>query len=323
MTVEETKIWNGEYLGIKTIEFSCGGYEGAFTIEGANLIKLDYIPKNVSLMHIASDETELRTNKIYGIPLLFFPNRIKDGTFSFEGRRYNFPINAENNVHLHGFLDGYTPWEVIKSETDGDTVHIVFAYRICKGSEMYKYFDFDIEIIYENTITPGGLEQKISFTNKSGRNMPFGFAYHTTFNIPFNNSPEEAFFIRANLRQEYELDKCIPTGKLLTLDASGQMAAKDGLRINADKLDNLYLADDSKPNIAVITDICTGVQAVYEADSHFKHWILYNADTKQNFLSVEPQTCCTNAVNSDMKTANLITVGPDKTISLNTKLYIK
>ena len=61
-----------------------------FTVEGANLIRLDYKPKGVSLLHCTEDETALRTQKIYGIPLLFFPNRIKDGTFTFEGKEYHF-----------------------------------------------------------------------------------------------------------------------------------------------------------------------------------------------------------------------------------------
>ena len=130
--------------------------------------------------------------------------------------------------------------------------------------------------------------------------------------------------MHVNLMQKYELDQCIPTGRLLELDAAGRKAVETpGLRVNAYALDNLYLADDSVPNAAVITDAKTGTQIVYESDSHFRHWILYNADRKKKFLSVEPQTCCTNAVNSDMTSSNLIVLEPGQTISLATKLYVK
>lgn len=320
----DAKIWDGDYLGIKTIEFSCGGYTGAFTVEGANLIRLDYPSKQVKMLHITENEVDLRTKKIFGVPLLFFPNRIKDGTFTFEGNTYHFPINGENNVHIHGFLDGYTKWELIKKEAKDGVVTITFAHTIAEGSEMYRHFGFEIAILYENIIDADGLRQNISFVNQSDRNMPFGFAYHTTFNVPFNASPEEAFFVHANLKQKYELDKCMPTGRLLELDTSGKKAAEEGgCMVCSDTLDNLYLADDRVPNVATVTDTATGTQIVYESDAKFKHWILYNADAKQKFLSIEPQTCCTNAVNTDMETANLIVAAPGEKISLATKLYIK
>lgn len=322
--MDGARLWDSEYLGIQTIGFSCGGYEGEFTVEGANLIRLDYKPKGVSLLHCTEDETALRTQKIYGIPLLFFPNRIKDGTFTFEGKEYHFPVNGENNTHIHGFLDGYTDWKVTKREAEDGFVNITFTHTIQEGCEMYRYFGFEIEIVYENVITSGGLYQRISFENKSGRNMPFGFAYHTTFNVPFNDSPKEAFFVRANLKSRYELLQCIPTGRLLPLDAAGENAVGQmGQMVSEAPLDTLYLADETVPNAATITDTKTGTQVVYESDSKFKHWILYNADTKQKFLSIEPQTCCTNAVNSDMETANLIVLQPGEEIALTTRLYVK
>lgn len=321
--MENARLWTGEFLGVSTIEFACGGYEGSFTVEGANLVRFEYVPKHISLLHMPKDEHALRTQKIYGIPLLFFPNRIKDGIFQFEGKTYQFPVNSENNMHIHGFLDGYTDWEVIKQEAGEDYVNITFAHTIQQGSEMYKYFGFEIGIVYENIITPEGLQQNITFENKSDKTMPFGFAYHTTFNVPFNDSPEDAFRIGINLKQRYELDKCIPTGQLLPLDALESQTAGEGMPVFARTLDNLYLSDETQPNAAIITDAVTGEQIVYEADRKFRHWILYNADAKQRFLSVEPQTCCTNAVNSDMPTANLVTLAPGEKISLATKLYVK
>ena len=319
------RIFEVEYLGIKTIEFECGGYEGAFTIDGANLVKLKYLPKNLNLMHTTYDADALSTKYIYGMPILFFPNRIKDGTFTFEGKTYKFPINdAANNVHLHGFFNGYTKWTLAKKDVTDNFINLTFEYIIDENDEIYNYFDFKVKISYENIITSSGLFQRMSFENMSDKNMPFGFAYHTTFNIPFNDSPREAFFVTANLKYSYVNEVGIPTGELLPL-AEYEKAAntETGIQICKQTLDTLYLADDSVPNVATIIYTATNTQLVYEADSKFKHWIIYNLDKDQKFLSIEPQTCCSNAVNSDMDTANLLVVKPGEEISLSTKIYIK
>ncbi len=319
------KIYDGEYLGIKTLEFECGGYSGTFTIEGANLIRFDYDALGIKMMNNTEDEKTLRTSRVIGIPLLFFPNRIKNGTFTFEGKKYQFPINGENNNHCHGFLDGYTKWKVEKQEAKDDYVNITFSYIIDENDNIYKYFDFNIKILYENIITPEGLAQKITFENMSDKNMPFGFAYHTTFNIPFNNSPDEAFYVSANIQKAYELDKCIPTGNLFSLNEHEEkIASAEGGCVNECALDNVYLRNEDKNGKAVIIDKNTGIKVVYEADESFRHFILYNNDTKQKFLSIEPQTCCTNAVNSDdIPTANLMVIKPNERLSLATKIYIE
>lgn len=320
----DTKIYEGEYLGLKTVEFECGGYSGAFVQEGANLVRFVYEPDNISILHTTDNLETLRTSRVIGIPILFFPNRIKNGTFSFEGREYHFPINDSENNHIHGLLDGYTKWELAKKEIADGFINIVFKHIIDENSEVYPYFGFNVEITYENVITSNGLFQRISFENQSERNMPFALAYHTTFNVPFTSSPEDKFYVTANLKNKYETDKCIPTGRLLSLDEFGKKAVSDkGCIVNEYALDNLYLSDDSKANVAVIKDTGTNIKIVYEADEKFKHYVLYNSDAKQRFLSIEPQTCCTNAVNSDMETANLITLKPGEEINFYTKIYIK
>src|SRR5688500_9381880 len=51
-----------------------------------------------------------------GVPILFpFPNRIRDGKFTWNGRGYQLPINGPNGRHaIHGFAC-YRPWRVANS----------------------------------------------------------------------------------------------------------------------------------------------------------------------------------------------------------------
>ncbi|MBE7026873.1 MAG: aldose 1-epimerase [Ruminococcaceae bacterium] len=326
--MQNARVFEGEYLGIKTIEFECGGYTGAFITDGAKLIRLDYSPKNIKLIrNTASNADELRERRIFGMPVLFFPNRTTYGRFKFEGRTYQLPINtkAPYDMNIHGFLNGFTTWNIAKKEATDNCVNITFEYIIDKTKKCFEYFDFNVKIVYENIITPDGLSQNIIFDNMSDKNMPFGFAYHTAFNIPFNDSPKDAFYIKANLKSKYELGyDTIPTGKLLPLsEFQNKALGKLGVPSHKETLDDLFLADDNTANISVITDANTNTRVFYEADESFKHWILYNETKNSDFVCIEPQTWATNALNMDMESANLIVIKAGEKLKLSTKLYVK
>src|SRR5690606_6572710 len=55
---------------------------------------------------------------LYGTPVLFPPNRIADGRFTYRGREYRFDINepARGN-HIHGFVHK-RPWQLVRAEMD-------------------------------------------------------------------------------------------------------------------------------------------------------------------------------------------------------------
>ena len=55
-----------------------------------------------------------------GIPVLFpFPNRIRDGRFSWDGKDYQLPTNDPSGKNaIHGFVC-HKPWRVIAEGADG------------------------------------------------------------------------------------------------------------------------------------------------------------------------------------------------------------
>ena len=70
---------------------------------GANCIELKNKRYGASLLREPPKNGELDNPYLYGMPLLFPVNRIENGTFEFEGRRYVFPINEPSTgCHLHG-----------------------------------------------------------------------------------------------------------------------------------------------------------------------------------------------------------------------------
>src|SRR5262249_37222731 len=68
-----------------------------------------------------------------GTPILFpFPNRIRDGRFSFQGRTFQLPPTHGPNA-IHGFaLEA--AWDVVEHKADSDHAYLVGRYQISKQS---------------------------------------------------------------------------------------------------------------------------------------------------------------------------------------------
>ena len=98
-----------DFYGMSAIHFEAGGYEAIMIPEiGANVVKLSHKASGTNILRTpAEDEIETFKGRpqVFGLPLLFPPNRIEDGTYSFENRTYKYPITipAQNNYH-HGII---------------------------------------------------------------------------------------------------------------------------------------------------------------------------------------------------------------------------
>ena len=111
------------FNGVPAVQFTAGGYEAIMVPSvGANVVKLKHLATGIEILRTPeADEMDnfKERPQIYGLPLLFPPNRIADGTYTFEGRKYQYPITipAQNNYH-HGIIKG-EPFDVSRT-VDGD-----------------------------------------------------------------------------------------------------------------------------------------------------------------------------------------------------------
>mgnify|MGYP001058941583 CR=1 FL=1 len=295
------------WKGFSAVSFCAGGYE-ALLIPGigANLIELKYDMKGLSLLRTPDDGEIFKVKpQVYGIPVLFPPNRIEDGTFKAAGNVYNFPINeAARNNHIHGFLHT-RPWQVTKTELIGDAAGIELVFSADSSTDFYRYFphEFECRLLYR--LSTGGLEQRISVQNKSGKAMPLGVGFHTAFRVPFHpGGKEENYRLKVSIGQKWELDdRMLPTGKILPLDNGEEAYRSQGVVPVGHVIDRqLYTAkkikiDDKEFHGAVIEDATEGIRLVYEVDGEYKHWMLWNETGDKGFVCPEPQTWTVNAPN--------------------------
>ena len=84
-----------EWHGTQAVEFTKRDYTALLVPSvGANLVRLAHTRLGVEVLRTPSEREHdefLRRPHVYGVPILFPPNRIADGRFRFDGREYRFP----------------------------------------------------------------------------------------------------------------------------------------------------------------------------------------------------------------------------------------
>ena len=209
---------------------------------------------------------------LYGFPLIMPANRTAGGRFTFRGREYDLGINepARGN-HLHGNM-GDAPFAVTE-QTDSS----VTARYENRGERYPFHFDMTIRV----TVEPDRVTETVCI--KALEDMPYTFGLHATFAQP------ERFYVPRGRQCVWD-ENCVPTGQWIdpplplgeTFDTCFAMERGDA------KVSGCYAKAGST---AVLDDIA------FTVSDTFDHWVMFNADGKQGFLCVEPQSGQVNGLN--------------------------
>ncbi|WP_420573197.1 aldose 1-epimerase [Kordia sp.] len=136
-----------------------------------------------------------------------FANRIKDGTYTFEGKTYQIPCNeVEKNNAIHGLL--YTrAFEIFDKSTTAETATITLQYKHDGSSEGFP-FPFNFFVTY--VLTETALNVQLKVTNTGTKTFPFTIGWHPYFNS--ENLYEST--INFNCEEEYTTtdDRSITNG---------------------------------------------------------------------------------------------------------------
>ncbi|MCX7747552.1 MAG: aldose 1-epimerase [Clostridia bacterium] len=328
------RVWKDSWEGLDGIRFCAGGYE-AFIVPqlGANLIELKDMKQNLNLLRTLPNVEAFKARPhVYGIPVLFPPNRIEAGTFKVGEATYHFPINdSSKENHIHGFLR-HRPWEVTKMAADGDTAEVEVTTNADKNTEFFAHFPHEFEFKIQYILSSEGLMQKIFITNQSERAMPMGLGFHTAFNVPFHpESSGQDVRLIVSVGEKWELnEKSMPTGKLIPLDQEETQYRGEGIKPVGKPMLDHYTAraidmNGKKFNGAILMDESKGLKLVYEVSKEYKHWMIWNDTGSQGFVCPEPQTWVVNAPNIKLpdETTGFKVLSPEETWEGISRIYIE
>ncbi len=153
------------------IELRSGHYTAAVSTTGAALAQLDYDARPLVL-----DTTgEVRAGRLpmpmfSGAVLAPWPNRIRDGRYTFAGTAHQLPITeVERSCALHGLLLWHD-WAVLEQATD--SVRLASTVRPQPG------YPFTVGIEVDYRLGADGLHVRITARNDGPTDAPFGASVH-------------------------------------------------------------------------------------------------------------------------------------------------
>jgi aldose 1-epimerase len=251
----------------------------------------------------------------YGIPILFpFPNRVRDGQFTFQGERYTV------NPPRHGFVRDKA-WRVAAhgaSAGEGAWLTSTFDAAAYPAEILGQFpFPFRLEVTYR--IKNARLHIETSAANTGARAMPAGYGIHPYFRRPATGT------LTVPARHRLELADSLPTGRLLhAADAYDLRRPAD---VNTLDLDDIYTsieADADGLARCVLDDRENGIKTTVEFPrAQFPYVVVYTPPAPRRAICVEPNTCPTDAFNLHARgvESNLLTIAAGETVKFNLAIY--
>ncbi len=305
---------------MRKITLQAHGYTAWILPErGASCVRLSRLGAEVLRTPESADS--YRENEfLWGTPLLFLPNRISGGCFTFEGRTYRLPVNEpKTGCFLHGTLHR-TPFEVVTCDTE----RAVLRYEATREAP-YLSFPHAFEIVVEWVIRESGLRQNAAVINRSEQDMPVALAFHTTFRLPLveGSRPEETV-LALDTAEEYgrDMDTFLPDGRVWT-DHPDKEEMERGEYLPSEHTISRLFRMGARHEMR-LTDRRTGTSVRYLAGASYGYWMVYNGGSR-DFLCVEPQSWLSNCPNAPFprETSGFDWIAPGKAREYETEMSIE
>lgn len=220
--------------------------------------------------------------------LLFpFPNRLKNGSYIFDGKNYQFPINdTDLGNALHGFgLDQPMTLDTVKLEADRVAITCSFQYM---GDRIYYPFPFFFEVRFRLSEAEG-FSGTLFLRNEGERALPVGLGWHPYFALTERVDDTTLHLPPAQL---IEIDAAmIPTGNQVDYHHFDQAKQIDQV-----VLDNGFALPQSENKTKVVLSDANH-ELHYWQDQHFPFLQVFTPPHRRS-IALEPMTCNIDAFNN-------------------------
>lgn len=223
-----------------------------------------------------------------------WPNRIRDGRFTFGGELRQLALTepAQGNA-IHGLVN-WARWTVVEAGASAVTVE----------HEMVPQPGYPWPLLLRTTWSVGGegLRAAHEVTNIGSQPCPFGLAPHPYLRVPGAAVDDLALRVPGHSRLLLD-SRQLPIGAARV--ASGEYDYTEPRRIGAATLDVAFgeIERDPTGQSAVTLTRADGAGIRIWADEAFTWWQVYTGDTlaperRRRSVAVEPMTCPPDAFRS-------------------------
>jgi aldose 1-epimerase len=237
-----------------------------------------------------------------GFPILFpFPNRIRDGRFTWQGKPYELPLNDPSNKNaIHGFVT-QRPWRVIDQGAGAASAWITAEFHgSVDAPETLALWPADYRLRVTYRLFDRVLRVEADADNPDMIPLPFGLGYHPYFALAPFGGPQAYVTVGASKR--WELIDNLPTGNIIDLD--GPRDLRHGQSFAALQLDDVmtklytfaYDQQDQLGLTGVIQHPAGKGMLTLWTSEDFRELVLFTPPHREA-ICIEPYTCTTDAIN--------------------------
>lgn len=226
-----------------------------------------------------------------GQVLIPWPNRLQDGNYEFDGRRYQLPLNEpERSNAIHGLVRWAT-WTAAEQEPHRAVMEYVLHPQ--------PGYPFTLGISIEYALSDNGLQVRTTATNLGAAPCPFGSGAHPYLTLGTGSIDHLTLRVpgQSILRSD---DRGLPIGTQAV--AGTEYDFRQPREIGSTRLDTAFTdLDHDQDGFARVElrDPNTGTQVFLWVDRSYPYLMVFTGDALANVnrrsLAVEPMTCPPNA----------------------------
>jgi aldose 1-epimerase len=238
-----------------------------------------------------------------GTTLVPWPNRIRNGKYTFDGKNYQLPLTepAARNA-IHG-LGRWARWTKVRHEPDLVTLRL----------DVVPQNGYPFELRVETTYAlhaERGLTVTIGARNLGGSRLPFGAGSHPYLSTHGRPLAETTVQLPAQERLVVD-EQQVPVGTRSV--AGSRLDLRKGKRLRDLRLDDGFtnLVTEGGRGVAEVRTPAGGAQLW--CDENFPYLQVFTLDEltpKQPGVAIEPMSCAPNAFNTGV---GLIVLAPGGT----------
>lgn len=268
------------------LEISDGEHVAVITEVGANLRSYRMGDRDV-ITPFAEDELPPAS---HGAVLVPWPNRIGDGTYTWDGTTYLLPLteHAPRLTALHG-LACWTRWEVIGHTASSATLALELVPN--------PGYPWALTATITYSISHDGLEVRLTTRNGSATDAPYGTGFHPWLS-PGGASLDECT-LRIDAERHVTIDeRLLPTG---TEKAEGEWDFTEHRSLEGVALDDAFVDITRNANGLSWIELTApdGRTAAVWTDESMDTWQVCTGDGLANAdrtgVAAEPMTCIADA----------------------------
>lgn len=225
-----------------------------------------------------------------------WPNRIRDGRYSFRGRDLQLPLSEpERHNAIHG-LSRWSCWTV----ADRVPERVVLSY----GIYPQEGYPFTVSLTAAYALSEAGLRVEIAATNIGTEACPYGAGAHPY--VAVGPRRADAALLRVPALTVLVADaRAIPVGSMpVDGPASDFRVLRPAGSVHLDTCFTDLIRDPDGLARVLVQDASQGWTTEVWMDEAFPYLMIYTGDTLSNpaerrrGIAVEPMTCAPNAFNS-------------------------